>query len=250
MFTHPILTFSTMATLYKTAYTGQASLHNTHGRVLAQASFIRDSMPFPLTNQTIVELGCAGGHLLFQFLEDDNRLICVEADPDLHARAKRTLDKAVSFQLVPSVFDNTTFPPNSVDFMMSSHVVEHMPDPCSFARAALKALKPGGVMFHEIPHQSRAHLKRRQEGQYHLTFLSKDSLRQSMESCGFETLALETFRIGNLYNVRTTQADKDRHWIRGLWRKPRTVTTEHQKLVELKQLEHVSKHVHGTYILI
>ena len=102
---------------------------------------------------------------------------------------------------------------------MSSHVVEHIPDPCTFLKEAYNTLKPGGLMFHEIPQQRRRDgqhpLTKMQLGEYHMTFWTYESVDYIFKMSGFEKISLQVFSDHD--KVDTTHKSK---WIRALYRKP------------------------------
>jgi len=219
MFTYPIPTKAQLEILYKNSYSGQANLQNGHIRVVTQSKFIREHSNIDLHDKTIVELGCAGGHLLDQFRGHGNELICFEGDPDLHNKFRNNFLSYDSATLVPTLFDGTSLRASSVDLIMSSHVVEHISEPCVFLKEVYTALKPGGFMFHEIPQQRRTDgqhpLNKMQLGEYHMTFWTHESVDYVFKFCGFEKVKLQVF--SDYTKVDTNKKGK---WIRALYRKP------------------------------
>lgn len=51
--------------------------------------------------------------------------------------------------------DNLTLPDCSVDFVISSHVLEHFRDPIKAIKEWLRVVKPGGLVFVIFPHKER-----------------------------------------------------------------------------------------------
>ena len=219
MFTYPIPTKAQLKILYKNFYSGQANLKNGHIRVVTQSKFIREHANMDMHNKKIVELGCAGGHLLDQFRGHGNELICFEGDPDLHARFKKNFFNYERATLVPNLFNGKVLNASSVDLIMSSHVVEHISEPCVFLKEVYAALKPGGLMFHEIPQQRRKDgqhpLEKNQHGVFHMTFWTYESVDYIFQFCGFEKVKLQVF--SDYTKVDTNNKAK---WIRALYRKP------------------------------
>lgn len=51
--------------------------------------------------------------------------------------------------------DNLPFDDNSVDFVISSHVIEHFYDPIKTIEEWLRVTKPGGYVYMIVPHKER-----------------------------------------------------------------------------------------------
>jgi SAM-dependent methyltransferase len=51
--------------------------------------------------------------------------------------------------------DNIPIPDNSVDFVLSSHVLEHFWDPIKTLQEWMRVVRPGGFVFMIIPHKER-----------------------------------------------------------------------------------------------
>jgi acetyltransferase-like isoleucine patch superfamily enzyme/SAM-dependent methyltransferase len=57
--------------------------------------------------------------------------------------------------------DNLPLNDNSVDFVVSSHVIEHFPDPIKALREWYRVVKPGGYLYVIAPHKERTFDKER-----------------------------------------------------------------------------------------
>jgi SAM-dependent methyltransferase len=57
--------------------------------------------------------------------------------------------------------DNLPFQDNSVDFVLSSHVLEHFWDPIKTLKEWMRVVRPGGFIFMIIPHKERTFDKNR-----------------------------------------------------------------------------------------
>lgn len=58
---------------------------------------------------------------------------------------------------VPDIWGYMEYPPfpdNSMDFVLSSHVIEHTPNPLRAIEEWYRILRPGGVMFMIFPHRN------------------------------------------------------------------------------------------------
>lgn len=58
--------------------------------------------------------------------------------------------------------DNIPIPDESEDFVISSHVLEHFPDPIKAMKEWYRIIKPGGYIFMIIPHKERTFDKKRE----------------------------------------------------------------------------------------
>ncbi len=55
----------------------------------------------------------------------------------------------------------TGIPSGSLDFVISAHVIEHLPDPIGAIRGAIRVLKPGGIHFLAVPDMRMTHDRNR-----------------------------------------------------------------------------------------
>ena len=215
IFTYPLPTTSQLSDCYSMHYTGQATLRLNHPRVVSQHAFVQKYLSGTLQSLRIAEMGCAAGYLLHQFMRDNNTLECFELSPSHHAIFVETMQTYARAVLHKSLFDKSQLPKDSIDLFLSSHVVEHIPDPCSLLKDIFYVLKSGGYMFHEIPQQNRHQILRRQGGTFHTTFWTPESVRSIFSDAGFEHVAIETFS-----DHETVDPTGRGRWIRTIWRKP------------------------------
>lgn len=202
----PLFDAKELEVMYR-AYNGQAKLTMTHFRPNEQAAMIAFAMRLsswvgPLH---VVEAGCANGaflavlgasHLLKATPVTSITLSCYEADPKIAPAAQRLLGQLESnssgrlqARVVRSLFTGDDLQPASVDLVSSSHVLEHMTDPCTYVQKLRKVLRPGGYVFTEVPLQPTDHLQRMVRGLFHATFWTNASYNAMMERSGFSRVA-------------------------------------------------------------
>ena len=97
-----------------------------------------------LNPQSILDVGCGDGELLFKYLKQPPReFYGVEGAPDLKAAAEKRGMNMTSFDL------NSRWPyaDNKFDVVFSNQVIEHIHNCRLFASEAHRVLKPGGTVI-------------------------------------------------------------------------------------------------------
>ena len=95
-----------------------------------------------LRPKALLDVGCADGAFLFQYLDYQPELFCgIEASPSLQARAEKRGINALAVDL------NGLWPyaDNSFDVVHCAQVIEHLHNTRLFAQEILRVLKPGGT---------------------------------------------------------------------------------------------------------
>merc|ERR1719387_1815845 len=97
--------------------------------------------------------------------------------------------------IVPSPVNFSVLEDASIDLFMSSHCLEHLPDPCPFMDGLWRVLRPGGLVFTEVPIQIKKAIDnfgRKREvpdllrGAFHLIFFKESTFDRMMRNAGFE----------------------------------------------------------------
>src|SRR5690606_18460199 len=111
--------------------------------------------------------------------------------------------KAKGLDVIQSPAESLPFEDNTFDFVHSNHVFEHLADPLTAAKEAWRVLKPGGVIFIEVPNQfdNIQFFRYRLMGEipirnrnvrsiHHLVFFSRKSLRRLLAGAGFQDIVV------------------------------------------------------------
>lgn len=171
----------------------------------AAAAAAPAALPRPLH---VVEMGCMHGLLLSRFNSSRSpRLLkCFEATPEYHPQLQRRFDALNSdvlraaggrAELVRGLFDGSSLEPASVDLFLSSHVIEHLSDPCNWLRDVWNALKPGGYIFSQVPLQRDHPSRGLTFGIFHLLYFDEASFSRLMRRQGFVQVAAEVDVLSN-----------------------------------------------------
>lgn len=94
---------------------------------------------------TAVEAGCAEGTLLIALKALGWQTVGIEPDPQTAAAVR----EHTGLDVRSGVFPDVPAPP--CDLFVACDVLEHVPDPLRFLQAAREALRPGGVLFLQLP---------------------------------------------------------------------------------------------------
>jgi SAM-dependent methyltransferase len=119
------------------------------------------------TPNTVVEIGPGHGYFWehMQVRLPACQYTAVESDSRCHDRL-RELGATICE-------DISLLEPNAYDLLVMSHVLEHGAKPDEFLRTAMDCLKPGGVIFIEVPCKDHEF---KEEDEPHLVFFDKQSM--------------------------------------------------------------------------
>lgn len=101
--------------------------------------------------------------------------------------------------VIAAAIEDAPFPSGSFDAVLAFHLIEHLPDPVEAVRAAVRLLKPGGVLFAEVPNiaslEFRIFRSRWQplEIPYHLNHFTPDTMVHLMTDAGADRIVHMSF---------------------------------------------------------
>ena len=108
---------------------------------------------------SILDIGCGDGSLLFQFRERFSELIGLELSSTRLAQARATLSDARFRPILGSAEHMPQIDTNSIDRIVSADTIEHIPDVYAAASEMYRILRPGGTLVVNTP--NIAYVKRR-----------------------------------------------------------------------------------------
>lgn len=138
---------------------------------------------------TAVEIGCAEGTLLARLQTKGWSCFGVEPDPATAV----SVQQATGLTIAGGIFPGTAVPP--CDLFIACDVLEHALDPKAFIEAAYRALKPGGVLFLQLPlmiptEPDFGGITPKVFDPWEHTFIfTRQSISTLLSSCGFTVLA-------------------------------------------------------------
>ena len=174
--------------------------HDTANRI----QFISNNIN--LKDKRILEIGSASGGLLEKLLEfNAKEVIGIELDKEYSKFAQERGLKVFTRPIEDLNFRD------DFDAVVSFHSLEHVYDPMSVIKAVYRALKPDGCFVGEVPNQNDWRIqifddeivKRFHYDPNHYYYYSPATLKNYLETCGFNKIQLETVeRYNSIVQLR------------------------------------------------
>ena len=146
----------------------------------------------------VLDVGCATGELLLAVREAGNaHIVGVEPGADAAATARQQgLDVRVG------TLEDAAFTDRSVDTIIASHTLEHVPEPVETLREMHRVLRPGGALILWLPNVESVEarvLGRRWIGYdppRHLTTFGVSTLNHALTEAGFRMVEVRHEAVG------------------------------------------------------
>jgi len=188
VFTNPLPTAEAMAAYYGKDYrrdykgiTTPKPKHVYRAGLRALERFER-LIPFVQPGSTVIDVGAGGGEFLHLLNTRGYRAAGIEPNEGYgaHARASYGLDVRAG------TLEQISFPPEAADAVTLHHVLEHLVDPLAGLKRIREWLKPGGLLFIEVPNiESRYHAPQRRFHLAHLHTFSAGGLEDTARNAGY-----------------------------------------------------------------
>ncbi len=141
----------------------------------------------------LLEIGCGAGHLVRAAASTGRQMWATEVSASCCALLRPSLGERLhegDLQTVP-------FSPASFDGVVAIEVIEHLPDPLAYLRAARALLRPGGTAFLTTPNLwgssgRLAGSRWRVVTDEHLHLFTTASVRALLDRAGFVDVTVET----------------------------------------------------------
>jgi SAM-dependent methyltransferase len=142
----------------------------------------------------LLEIGVARGDFLAEARRAGFEPLGIEPEPATAAVARRRsgVDVLVGWA------EEIELPRSAFDVVCLWHVLEHIPRPLRVLEALLASLRPGGLLFCEVPNAGSAMaVAQRDRWAYldpahHVGFFDPDSMLRGLTACGYEGIVTET----------------------------------------------------------
>lgn len=101
--------------------------------------------------ETILDIGCGSGHLLYQFRDRFKKLVGLEYSQHRLRQAEINLKNFCFIPIRGSAEDLSAIETNSIDHIVSADTIEHIPDVYEAVREMYRVTKPGGKVVINTP---------------------------------------------------------------------------------------------------
>ena len=186
------------------------------------------------TGESVLDVGCGSGHLLFQFRNSFSRLVGLEFSAHRLRQAAINLSDYDFVALEGSAENMTEITTGSIDQIISADTIEHVPDVYAAAAEMFRVLKSGGMLVINTP--NIAFIKKRAlllMGRFpstsqpnegigsdilydggHLHYFTFRALRIILERAGFVMLRKVGYgKLGYLHNLRPSLMSGGVQWV-------------------------------------
>jgi 2-polyprenyl-3-methyl-5-hydroxy-6-metoxy-1,4-benzoquinol methylase len=145
----------------------------------------------------LLELGSASGHFLHGARSAGFAVTGIEPVADVAARAEERFDVDV----IPRFIEDVELPVEGFDVVCAWHVLEHVADPRDVLTRVLRALRPGGLLFVEVPNIGSVSARRRKRAwkpldpEHHMAHYTAAALTAMLQGVGYTMVSTETFPL-------------------------------------------------------
>lgn len=197
----PRPSFDQLAERYREAYRKDVQEYPTDGyldfmdkRAYAQKSFMSSHLRVGNTSR-VLDIGCSAGSLLLAFGDMTSHLDGFEPDVMMATMARDRLPN--SARIFNELCDPAVLPAEHYDLITLSHVFEHVLDPVVFLGHLLRATRPNGLVFVEVPNESVTEVKRQVRapfrGKLHLSYFNPKTLGRCAALAGGTVVKMSTY---------------------------------------------------------
>jgi SAM-dependent methyltransferase len=174
-------------------------LEEAYRRVVLRdhVGFVAKALEHSRAGGPLLDVGCGGGLFLGLMRERGFRVVGLDFSPEAAAIAWHRQQAPA----VCAMLENAPFSAESLGGLTMFHVLEHLPDPRAYLRAARNLLAPDGRLVVQVPNAASWQFRllgRAWNGMdvpRHLFDFRARDLEKLMEQCGFEVLRRKYFSL-------------------------------------------------------
>jgi 2-polyprenyl-3-methyl-5-hydroxy-6-metoxy-1,4-benzoquinol methylase len=182
--------------------------HSSAARIASGALLARRALRFIGSKGRLLELGCGCGEILRGAADEGWTVAGVDMTPAFVELARARFGLKVELASI----EQASFLDREWDVVVLGAALEHVYDPGLVLRRVFASLRPGGILFVDVPNECSLYtrlgnLYLHARGQdwavnlsptfppFHVVGFCPKSLRLAVTACGFELLALEPYEM-------------------------------------------------------
>lgn len=158
--------------------------------------------------ELILDVGSGNSWVARHFVHLQKKIISMDISTINPIRAVRDIDYENHAGLVADVY-NPPFLNNSIDCIIASEIMEHLPDPAGFISKMYSILKPGGKLIITTPYNEQIeynlciHCNRPTPRNAHLHSFEENSLTQMLNNCAINNFQFKLLNNSYLVKIRS-----------------------------------------------
>lgn len=180
--------------------------------LVRRAAYDREGFPDWTPSGRALDLGCGNGAFLDRIRRHGWDVVGV----DISEAAALVAHEQVGIEVHVGALEDAPLENESFDFVHMSHVIEHLPRPCSTLTRVAGLLRPGGRLYVETPNIDS--LGFRWTGAHwfpletprHLWLFSPSTLQRALQASGFRVQRLRARAFPSTYNWEATYRHEER----------------------------------------
>lgn len=154
-----------------------------------QKKIIDRMRDFIVPDMKVLDVGCSTGHFLYALKDLVKERVGLELNKDHVEFIRNNLD----FKIYSDPIETAAIAEDPFDLITSFQVLEHIDDPLGFLKGIARHLKPGGLLYLELPNINDVMLSGYQVSGYadfyyrepHVSYFSEATLGILLELAGF-----------------------------------------------------------------
>ncbi len=104
-----------------------------------------------IRGKRIADIGCEQGTVAQMLVRKGGNVVCVDIDRAMLRQAKKRLGNNAEYRLGNA--EKIPLPDSSVDMALSSHTLEHLPEPKKGFAELVRITRPGGIIAVNLPNE-------------------------------------------------------------------------------------------------
>jgi len=168
-----------------------------------QESRLARVKPYLGRRKRVLDVGASAGHFLYKIRPYVKECVAIE----FNLENAEFIRKKLHLRAYTELIEKTDIPEEHFDVIFLLQTLEHMDDPLTFLKTAKRYLKPGGILYVEVPNLNEATLSVYHNAAYedfyyrepHLFYYTPITLRRLVAKAGY-TGHIVPFQWYNIVN--------------------------------------------------